>query len=81
MDDIAAENITVFDGRLDAEGRALVTPVIHVTHVAPGALKASAAVNTARVSCLVSPIIYVGDGGSRFAPSSWRIASKSQARA
>ena len=37
----AAENITVFDGRLDAEGRALVTPVIHVTHVAPGALKAS----------------------------------------
>ena len=37
----AAENITVFDGRLDAEGRALVAPVIHVTNVAPGALKAS----------------------------------------
>ncbi len=37
----AAENITVFDGRLDAVGRAIVTPVIHVTNVAPGALKAS----------------------------------------
>lgn len=37
----AAENITVFDGRLDADGRAMVTPVIHVTNIAPGALKAS----------------------------------------
>ncbi|MDD4602762.1 MAG: MG2 domain-containing protein [Bacteroidales bacterium] len=37
----SAENITVFDGRLDAEGRTLIAPKIHVTHVAPGALKAS----------------------------------------
>ena len=37
----AAENITVFDGRLDENGRTLVTPKIHVTNIAPGALKAS----------------------------------------
>jgi len=37
----AAENITIFDGRLDANGRTLVTPKIHVTNVAPGVLKAS----------------------------------------
>ena len=37
----AAENITVFDGRLDANGQTLVTPKIHVTNIAPGALKAS----------------------------------------
>ncbi len=37
----AAENITVFDGRLDANGRTLVAPKIHVTNIAPGALKAS----------------------------------------
>ena len=37
----AAENITIFDGRLDANGRTLVTPKIHVTNIAPGALKAS----------------------------------------
>ncbi|MEI7661033.1 MAG: MG2 domain-containing protein, partial [Bacteroidota bacterium] len=37
----AAENITVFDGRLDANGRALITPKIHVTNLAPGALRAS----------------------------------------
>jgi uncharacterized protein YfaS (alpha-2-macroglobulin family) len=37
----AAENITVFDGRLDADGRTLVVPKIHVTNIAPGALKAS----------------------------------------
>jgi alpha-2-macroglobulin len=37
----AAENITVFDGRLDANGRTLVEPKIHVTNVAPGPLKAS----------------------------------------
>lgn len=37
----AAENITVFDGRLDRNGRTLITPRIHVTHVAPGALKAT----------------------------------------
>ncbi len=37
----AAENITVFDGKLDGEGRTLIAPKIHVTHVAPGALKAS----------------------------------------
>ncbi len=37
----AAENITVFDGRLDAGGKTLVTPKIHVTNIAPGALKAS----------------------------------------
>lgn len=37
----AAENVTVFDGRLDASGQATITPKIHVTHIAPGALKAS----------------------------------------
>jgi uncharacterized protein YfaS (alpha-2-macroglobulin family) len=37
----AAENITVFDGRLDENGRTLVTPKIHITNIAPGALKAS----------------------------------------
>ncbi len=37
----AAENITVFEGRLDAGGRAMVTPKIHITNIAPGALKAS----------------------------------------
>ncbi|MFZ4561764.1 MAG: alpha-2-macroglobulin family protein [Bacteroidales bacterium] len=37
----AAENITVFDGRLDANGRVMITPSIHVTNIAPGALKAS----------------------------------------
>ncbi|MCX6303925.1 MAG: MG2 domain-containing protein [Bacteroidetes bacterium] len=37
----AAENITVFDGKLDANGRTLVVPKIHVTNLAPGALKAS----------------------------------------
>ena len=37
----AAENITVFDGRLDANGRTLITPNIHVTNIAPGALRAS----------------------------------------
>ncbi|MCX6267440.1 MAG: MG2 domain-containing protein [Bacteroidetes bacterium] len=37
----AAENITVFDGRLDATGRTMVVPKIHVTNIAPGALKAS----------------------------------------
>ena len=37
----AAENITVFDGRLDENGRTLVTPKIHVTNIAPGALRAS----------------------------------------
>lgn len=37
----AAENIMVFDGRLDANGRTMVTPRIHATRVAPGALKAS----------------------------------------
>ncbi|MFZ4520905.1 MAG: alpha-2-macroglobulin family protein [Bacteroidales bacterium] len=37
----AAENITVFDGRLDANGHTLVSPKIHVTNIAPGALRAS----------------------------------------
>ncbi len=37
----AAENIIVFDGRLDPEGRTQVAPVIHVTNIAPGALRAS----------------------------------------
>jgi hypothetical protein len=37
----SAENITIFDGRLDASGRTQIVPRIHVTHVAPGALKAS----------------------------------------
>ncbi|MEI7981962.1 MAG: MG2 domain-containing protein, partial [Bacteroidota bacterium] len=37
----SAENITVFDGRLDASGTIMIKPVIHVTHIAPGALKAS----------------------------------------
>jgi len=36
----SAENITVFDGRLDPSGRALVLPKIHVTHTAPGVLNA-----------------------------------------
>jgi len=36
-----AENITIFDGRLDANGRTLIAPKIHVTNIAPGALKAS----------------------------------------
>jgi len=37
----AAENISVFDGRLNDEGKATITPVIHVTNVAPGVLNAS----------------------------------------
>jgi len=37
----APENITIFDGRLNAAGRATVAPDIHITHVAPGALKAT----------------------------------------
>jgi uncharacterized protein YfaS (alpha-2-macroglobulin family) len=37
----APENITVFEGKLDANGRTLVSPKIHVTNIAPGALKAS----------------------------------------
>ncbi len=36
----AAENITVFDGRLDPSGCALILPKIHVTHTAPGVLNA-----------------------------------------
>ncbi len=37
----AAENISVFDGKLNEEGKATITPVIHVTNVAPGVLNAS----------------------------------------
>lgn len=37
----SAENITVFEGRLDASGKALVTPQIHLTKTAPGVLKAN----------------------------------------
>jgi len=37
----AAENISVFEGKLNDEGRATITPVIHVTNVAPGVLNAS----------------------------------------
>lgn len=37
----AAENIGVFEGKLDAAGQVTITPKIHVTHVAPGALNAA----------------------------------------
>jgi uncharacterized protein YfaS (alpha-2-macroglobulin family) len=37
----AAENISIFDGKLGPEGKVLVTPKIHLTNVAPGALKAT----------------------------------------
>ena len=37
----AAENISIFEGKLDNEGKAVITPVIHVTNVAPGVLNAS----------------------------------------
>ncbi|MCX6280374.1 MAG: MG2 domain-containing protein [Bacteroidetes bacterium] len=37
----AAENISVFEGKLSDEGKATITPVIHVTNVAPGVLNAS----------------------------------------
>jgi len=37
----AAENISIFDGKLDNEGKTTITPVIHVTNVAPGVLNAS----------------------------------------
>jgi len=41
MAGFAAENINIFDGKLDAEGKVTITPSIHVTNVAPGALNAS----------------------------------------
>ena len=37
----AAENATVFDGKLNADGSAVISPVIHVVNVAPGMLNAS----------------------------------------
>ena len=37
----SAENMTIFDGRLDAEGKTLITPQIHLTSAAPGVLKAN----------------------------------------
>lgn len=37
----AAENISIFDGKLNEEGKATITPVIHVSNVAPGVLNAS----------------------------------------
>ncbi|MEI8004658.1 MAG: MG2 domain-containing protein [Bacteroidota bacterium] len=37
----AAENISVFEGKLNNEGQAVITPVIHVTNVAPGVLNAA----------------------------------------
>ncbi len=37
----AAENISIFNGKLNDEGKAVITPVIHVTNVAPGVLNAS----------------------------------------
>ncbi len=37
----APENITIFDGKLDENGQTLIQPKIHVTNIAPGALKAS----------------------------------------
>ncbi|MCX6278710.1 MAG: MG2 domain-containing protein [Bacteroidetes bacterium] len=37
----APENITIFDGRLDENGATMIQPKIHVTNIAPGALKAS----------------------------------------
>jgi len=37
----SAENISIFDGRLDESGRVLIAPKIHITHVAPGVLKAN----------------------------------------
>ena len=37
----AAENISIFDGKLNDEGKTTITPVIHVTNVAPGVLNAS----------------------------------------
>ena len=37
----AAENISIFEGKLDNEGKTTITPVIHVTNVAPGVLNAS----------------------------------------
>jgi uncharacterized protein YfaS (alpha-2-macroglobulin family) len=37
----AAENVSIFDGKLDNSGSATITPVIHVTNVAPGVLNAS----------------------------------------
>ena len=36
-----AENICIFDGRLDEKGCAVITPKIHISHVAPGVLKAN----------------------------------------
>ncbi|MCX6287999.1 MAG: MG2 domain-containing protein [Bacteroidetes bacterium] len=37
----AAENISIFEGKLNDEGKTTITPVIHVTNVAPGVLNAS----------------------------------------
>jgi len=37
----AAENISIFNGKLNDEGKTTITPVIHVTNVAPGVLNAS----------------------------------------
>ncbi|MEI6456777.1 MAG: MG2 domain-containing protein [bacterium] len=37
----AAENISIFEGKLNSEGKVTFNPVIHVTNVAPGALNAS----------------------------------------
>jgi len=37
----AAENVSIFEGKLNAEGRATFQPVIQVTHVAPGVLNAA----------------------------------------
>jgi len=37
----AAENVTVFDGNLDQDGKTLITPKIQLKGIAPGALRAS----------------------------------------
>lgn len=37
----SAENVTLFDGRLDENGKARIIPSIHVKSAAPGVLKAS----------------------------------------
>jgi len=37
----AAENISIFEGNLNDEGKTTITPVIHITNVAPGVLNAS----------------------------------------
>ena len=37
----AAENISIFEGKLSDDGKAMIKPVIHVTNVAPGVLNAA----------------------------------------